>query len=505
MFYRPAAGTNACVHMPFQMPPIANVLKRAPALLEKATTIPHILPNSTVRLAVTGLSRVGKTVFITSLIHNLLAAALAYPNGRHRMPLLKVAGEGRLISASLQGAAAQKVPQFPYKEYIAGLAAVPPAWPARTADVSETEIDIRFTPGRRLSPRRILGGIVDGATTLRLTLVDYPGEWLLDLALLRQNYVDWSRAIVAMCRRGVRGELARDWLGFLASHPHDEVASEETAKRAHDLYRFFLLEARNKHGLSYLQPGRFITAGIAPESEPPYLWFCPLDLPAHINRFTAGSFAALMEARFDAYRKEAVEKFFREHFQRFDRQIVLVDVLRALLAGEDAFEDACLALEHIIQSYRFGSSAWLASLLGARITRVLFAATKADHVSRMQRDHLAQLLADMSALPSLQARQGSAETAIMPVASVLCTEDGTDTIGQHTVDVVVGKPLGRENRINFFPGPIPIKRPKAGNWNAKFLDIPVFQPPQVSAVPTDGIPHINLDAALDFLIGDRLS
>ena len=474
-------------HLRFPIPPLVN-----------------LLPNSSVRLAVTGLSRAGKTVFITSLIHNLLGAALAYPNGRHRMPLLKVAGEGRLRSATVQGEAAQKVPQFPYKEYVTGLAAVPPCWPERTVDVSETEINVRFAHGRRLSPRRLLGGVVDGSSSVRLTLVDYPGEWLLDLPLLQQNYVGWSRETVALCRRGVRAELAREWLSFLNSRQFDEPANEDTAKRAHDLYRAFLMQARNKHGLSYLQPGRFICPGMAPESEPPYLWFSPLNAPERTDKVPPGSLAALMEARFDAYRKYAVEGFFREHFRRFDRQIVLVDVLRALLGGEDAFEDACLALEHIMQVYRFGSGAWLASILGTKINRVLFAATKADHVSRMQRDYLAQLLANMTTLPTLQARQGSADTAVMPIASVLCTEDDFDTIGNHNVDVVVGKPVGKANRIRFFPGPIPIKRPAPGTWNATFLEIPVFQPPQVSAVPTDGIPHINIDAALDFLIGDKL-
>ena len=55
---------------------------------------------ATVWLAVTGLSRSGKTVFITSLIHNLLSS-LHNPN---RMPLLNVVGERRLIAAHLEGA-----------------------------------------------------------------------------------------------------------------------------------------------------------------------------------------------------------------------------------------------------------------------------------------------------------------------------------------------------------------------------------------------------------------
>ena len=72
---------------------------------------------STVWLAVTGLSRAGKTVFITSLVHNLLSA-LHNPN---RMPLLKVVGEGRLIAARLEGAKAHLLPRFPYADNIESL------------------------------------------------------------------------------------------------------------------------------------------------------------------------------------------------------------------------------------------------------------------------------------------------------------------------------------------------------------------------------------------------
>jgi predicted YcjX-like family ATPase len=32
----------------------------------------------------------------------------------------------------------------------------------------------------------------------------------------------------------------------------------------------------------------------------------------------------------------------------------------------------------------------------------------------------------------------------------------------------------------------------------------VFEPPLIEVSPVDGIPHINLDLALDYLIGDRL-
>src|SRR6266699_3943847 len=91
---------------------------------------------STVWLAVTGLSRSGKTVLITSLIHNLLSAI----HNPSRMPLLKVVGEGRLIAATLEGAKAHRLPRFPYQDNIAVMASGSPDWPERTEDISEIGI-----------------------------------------------------------------------------------------------------------------------------------------------------------------------------------------------------------------------------------------------------------------------------------------------------------------------------------------------------------------------------
>ena len=167
----------------------------------------ELAKGSTVWLAVTGLSRAGKTVFITSLVHNLLSA-LHNPN---RMPLLKVVGEGRLIAARLEGAKAHLLPRFPYVDNIESLAATPAGWPQPTADISEIGVDIRFVPAGLIGD--VLGRVSGGAATLRLRIVDYPGEWLLDLPLLTQSYADWSRAMLRLWRRGIRAEPARDYLG----------------------------------------------------------------------------------------------------------------------------------------------------------------------------------------------------------------------------------------------------------------------------------------------------
>src|SRR3954447_14126533 len=90
-----------------------------------AGTVSEFSGGATVSLAVTGLSRSGKTVFVTSLIHNLLSL-LHNPN---RMPLLSVVAEGRLLAANLESAKTHRLPEFPYFENIEKMAGAVPDWP----------------------------------------------------------------------------------------------------------------------------------------------------------------------------------------------------------------------------------------------------------------------------------------------------------------------------------------------------------------------------------------
>ena len=474
------------------LPPI---VVEASERLVKAINISELAGSSTVWLAVTGLSRSGKTVFTTSLIHNLLSA-LHNPN---RMPLLGVVGERRLIAAKLEGARANRLPRFPYAANIEKMAI--PDWPERTTDISEIGIDVHFVPAGTVG--RLLGRISGNAATVTIRIVDYPGEWLLDLPLLTQSFAQWSRTTVRAHRKGVRLELARDFLAFLAQHRHDEQASEETAKRAHDLYRAGLVAARDRHGLSHLQPGRFLCPGNL--GDLPYLWFAPLDIGEAVAGFTPGTLGALMEERFEVYKREAVTRFYEDHFRHYSRQIVLVDVLRALLAGRDAFDDTRLALDAILESFRYGHGGIISKLLfGSHIDRVLFAATKADHIPDIQRDHLAALLRNMAAFPALEMVSSSARMEVTALASVISTAEESQEIDGQRVQVVVGRPVGSNRQAKFFVGTVPIRPPRPDAWASPFLNVPVFEPPAVDPSPVEGIPHINLDLALEFLLGDRL-
>ena len=475
---------------------LSPITGRISGWLSEAVTLADMAQGSTVELAVTGLSRSGKTVFTTSLIHNLLSAA----HNRGRMPLLDVVGSGRLIGVRLAGAGARRLPPFRYHENVETMAASTPDWPARTAGLSETGIDIRFVPANIAG--RLLGQVTGTPANISLRIIDYPGEWLLDLPLMAQSFAAWSRATLRLMRKGVRAEAAREFLTFMTEHQHGEAASDEIARKAHDLYCAYLLRARDQYGMTYLQPGRFLCRGDL--GDVPFLWFAPLDIPesAALSPNTLG---ALMEERFEAYKREVVARFYESHFRRFTRQIVLVDVLHALLAGREAFDDTRLALESILQSFRYGSGSIFSRLFwGAHIDKVLFAATKADHVPDIQRDHLAELLRNMAAFPAIEARSASARFDVMALASVISTAEDTQEIDGQRVQVVVGRPVGSNRQSKFFVGTVPIRPPRPDAWGSAFLNVPVFEPPAIDPAPVDGIPHINLDLALEFLLGDRL-
>ncbi|BBK31836.1 hypothetical protein EDC65_0638 [Stella humosa] len=447
-----------------------------------------LLHGSTLRLAVTGLSRAGKSVFITALVHDLLA----FPRLPSRLPLFGALDDlaGRVTGVEVALPAVAEIQPFPFDRNLRAMAADPPRWPDGTRDVAEIAVDIRFRPRGFLHRR-------DAEATLRVVIVDYPGEWLLDLPMLDRDFAAWSADMLAMARQGPRAAAAADWLAFLATHPPTATHDALVAERAHELYRDYLLACRDL-GMAYLQPGRFLQPG--DWTDPGLLHFCPLPPGGG-----PGSLGAVMAGRFEAYKQAARARFFDRHFRRFDRQIVLVDVLQALHAGPAAFGDTTRALTEIAGAFRVGGGL-LARLFGSRIGRVLYAATKADHVPAMQREHLRQLLANVLRAPILDADTRGADTAAMAIASVRCTVEDEAVLDGRPTPVVRGVPLTGFRQVKFFAGTIPIKPPPPDDrfWSRPFFAMPRFQPPRLDPDVNAGIGHVGLDEALDFLLADRL-
>ncbi len=436
-----------------------------------------------IRLAVTGLTRAGKTVFLTSLVANLLAAG----RGQRTLPALEQAAGGRLRAVRVVPAGVQSMPRFDVAAHLTALAADPPAWPGRTDDLSTLELTLE------VERRSWLGGVL-GTRSITLELLDYPGEWLLDLPMLEQSYPAWSAATLARLRTGPREAVAREFLAFADALPPQAPADEALARRGFALFREALLACRDQLGLRFLQPGRVLNPG--PRGDAPILWFFPLPHPA------AGGLAGLLARRHAAYVAHQRENFFEPHFRRFQRQAVLVDVLGALHAGQAAFEDTAEALAAIATALRYGNG-WLDWLTGTGVERAAFVATKADHVPARQRDALTALLGSLTGPPLDRATAAGAATAVHALAAIRCTEDDVATLEGRPVAAVRGLLAdGRSARI--YPGEVPLRPPEPGFWAHGFFEMPEFQPPRLAPDGALGVPHLGMDALLAWLIGDLL-
>ncbi len=452
-----------------------------------------------VRLGVTGLSRAGKTVFITSLVHNLLHGGA--------LPLFEPARAGRIRRAFLEPQPQAHIPRFPYEEHIAALTAGEERrWPESTTRLSQLRVSIEYEPagllGRYLRKGR-----------LHVDIVDYPGEWLLDLPLLDMDYAGWSAAAIAAAENPARSGLAAEWLRFAGSLDAAAPFSEETAKKAAALYRAYLGACRARPGnFSALQPGRFLMPGDLEGS--PLLTFAPL--PAPEAPAPASSLWREMQRRYHAYVAHVARPFFFDHFARIDRQIVLVDVLSALDGGAEAVADLRAALAPVLSCMRTGTG----GLFARRISGVLFAAARADllhHESHGRLRGVLQLLVEEAAR---RAEFAGAEIGVQAIAAIRATREGTAKRNGETLPVIIGVPEKGERiagqtfdgrtEAAIFPGDLP-EDPRAaldGSLRGRLRFVRFRPPPPPPSGPLEragSFPHIRLDAALQFLLGERLS
>ena len=133
----------------------------------------------------------------------------------------------------------------------------------------------------------------------------------------------------------------------------------------------------------------------------------------------------MMERRYEAYKDVVVRPFYREHFARLDRQIVLVDALAAFNAGPDAVKDLEAALAAILGSFRTGRATLASTLFRPRIDRILFAATKADHLHHANHDRLERFLARMTERAIERAKFSGATVDVIALAAVRATREAT--------------------------------------------------------------------------------
>jgi uncharacterized protein len=468
--------------------------------LRNAGSFAHDLFSPTVRLGVTGLARSGKTVFITSFIHNLV-------NGG-RLPFFDAVAQGRVKRAFLEPQPDDAVPRFDYERHLADLTGKERRWPQSTRRLSQLRLTLEYEPDSFL--RRNFGH-----DRLHVDIVDYPGEWLLDLPLLHLSYEEWSLQTLEHAEEEPRKTLSRTWRRLINALDPKAEANEQTAVEVTKHFTQYLRDCREDGtNLSTVPPGRFLMPGDMEGS--PALTFAPLALPDE-GSAPPGSLWSMMARRYESYNTHVVKPFFRDHFSRLDRQVVLVDALSAINGGAEAVRDLERALTDILACFRPGANSWLSSILYRRVDRIAFAATKADHLHHTAHDQLEAILARITASAAERAQFAGADVEVLALAAVRATREGTARQGGEPLPCIIGTPaegekIGRRvfngaEEFAIFPGDLPDDPEEAMQQADADGDSPHFvrfRPPLIDPA-TQALPHIRLDRAMNFLIGDRLA
>ncbi|MBX3581172.1 MAG: YcjX family protein [Rhizobiaceae bacterium] len=457
------------------------------------------------RLGVTGLSRAGKTVFISALVHNLIHGG--------RLPLFEAQKSGRIARAILEEQPDDAVPRFQYEDHIAALVDER-VWPDSTRAISELRLTIEFESASGWN-RLFSSG------RLSVDIVDYPGEWLLDLPLLGKDYAEFSADAFELASLPVRANLSEEWRRLADTIDARDSADEMTARRLAESFSAYLRSCKHDdRALSTLPPGRFLMPGDLDGS--PALTFAPL--PKLSGRARGGSLHAMMERRYEAYKTHVIKPFFREHITRLDRQIVLIDAMQAMNAGPGAVADLERALTEILACFRPGRGNFMTDFFTRRIDRILVAATKADHLHHQSHDRLQSIVRRLSDRAIKRADFSGAAVEVLAMAAVRATREGSVKQGRETLPVIIGTPLKGETiggetfdgktETAVFPGDLPASIEGIFNDDGKADDTPApvrfvrFRPPKLERDAGGlklSLPHIRLDRAVQFLIGDRLA
>ena len=393
------------------------------------------------------------------------------------------------------------------------LAKDPAEWPESTRRISQLRLTIEYTPTSAMRRAFTTG-------RLHVDIVDYPGEWLIDLPLLELSFADWSRQAVAEAHGRSRAEAARPWLEFLSALDPDGPADEQIALAGAARFTRYLQQARTPDAaLAAPGPGRFLLPGDLAGS--PLLTFFPMPagrqrrLRARHARRHAG--APLRELQ-GACGKAVLPRPLRPARppDRAHRR-----ALRASTPAPPHLQTSSARWKPSSSASARGPAPGSRSILPRRVDRLLFAATKADHLHHTSHDRLEAILRLIADKAIARAEFAGAEVKVIALAALRSTREAEARSGWQRLPCIVGVPLpgerlggkvfGGATEAAVFPGDLPADPADLEVVAAKpdavhFLR---FRPPRLvldgASDEQAALPHIRLDRAMDFLLGDKLA
>ena len=458
------------------------------------------------RIAVTGFSRSGKTVFITSLIDQLL----------NHDTVRFFLGDGVSVVKPTLIAPRSKWPQFDFAENRRNLSAREPKWPEKTRKITSATVDFEFSHWR--------------LARARLTVFDIPGERFADCSMYRNDFREWSNKQIQWLGGLQNRPPAVDSFLTLINRRTDREPDETAVLSAYKEALASLYVDYHKH----LSPSVFVL-----NTEGEHIWdedkgcrdlLKRCDFPAVASRrktgLDDGEFAPLSISILD--RKWEIERRFKANYARYRRQIVedvfatlarcdslavLIDVAHILQGGESVCDDADKFLRDILKALGPGKQ-WhhlLRSLLptrtlrGSPITEIAFIGTQIDRFHDQDHPQVRRLL-DRLVQRHFQAYKGATTKSFL--VSAVCS-----AVSDELADLLHPTLMEEVTAKKYSGTGVPVARlPSSSEWQ----DWPDHWDPQELFIQHGGFPrlspriprrrgaapdHLGLDDIFRFLYG----
>ena len=257
-----------------------------------------------------------------------------------RFPVFEAMAAGRIARARLAPQPDDAVPRFAYEAHLERCSKER-QWPESTRQISELRLVHRIPVAERRDARA-------DARHRRLSgrMAARPAAAAPELRGLVGRDASASRG------RATARISAAAWHRDLATLDPDAPEDEQAARKAaHGISPTICAACRDERfAMSLLPPGRFLMPGDLAGFAGAHLRAAR---PSGRARRPSGSLWAMMRRRYESYKDVMVRPFYRDHFARLDRQIVLVDALAALNAGPDALRDLEGALAAILDMLQY--------------------------------------------------------------------------------------------------------------------------------------------------------
>lgn len=447
------------------------------------------------RLAVTGLSRSGKTAFITSFVDQLLHISkgenphvnLFAPARNHQIISVKRVEQGDLT-----------IPRFEYDKNRQCLENNPPVWAPSTTGISEIRLAIRYERQDGLLKH------FKETSTLYLDIFDYPGEWLLDLPLMSQSFKEWSQA-QQVVHKGKRAELAQEWLQAVKKLDLFAKADENQLAEISEIYTAYLLQCKAE-GMQYIQPGRFVLPTENSKGAPVFQFFPLLDFSEaewqKLEEADNHSIYKMLKKRYAHYQQKIVKPFYEDYFSQFDRQVILADCLTPLNHGLSAFLEMKIGLQQLFKHFHYGNRSLFHRLFSSNIDKLLFIATKADHITSDQLPNLESLMRQLVQEGGRHAEFEGIETGYHAISAIRATDPVVVTQNGQQIKAIRGVRSSDRKQVTLYPGTVPSRLPDAHYWQFNSFEFDQFEPKNIGF--SDPIPHLRMDAVLQFLLADMM-